>query len=113
MTWYTNDPDVTDCFQKTVLVWIPCIFLWTFSPLEAYYLLNSRRKNIPYTWIFLSKLILTLGLIVLAIIDLGMAIHTSTYKLVYSVDYCTPCINIASYVSIINFNFHRKNSDYL
>ncbi|XP_033224446.1 multidrug resistance-associated protein 1 isoform X4 [Belonocnema kinseyi] len=97
LTWYTEDPDVTDCFQKTVLVWIPCIFLWSFSSLELYYLLKSKRKNIPYTWLFISKILLTLALIVLAIVDLAFAIYFSTYKKVYDVDFYTPCINIVSY----------------
>ncbi|XP_043474514.1 multidrug resistance-associated protein 1 isoform X1 [Leptopilina heterotoma] len=98
LTWNTDDPDVTECFQKTVLVWIPCIFLWTFSIIEVFYLLNSRKRNIPYTWLFISKLILTIGLIILAIVDLAMALHFSTYKVVYNVDFYTPCINVFSYI---------------
>jgi len=54
--------------------------------MEAYYLLNSKRRNIPYTWLFISKQGLTLGLILLSIVDLGVAIHESTYRMVYSVD---------------------------
>lgn len=42
-------------------------------------------------------MILTLALIVLAIVDLGMAIHFSTYREVYNVDFYTPCINVVSY----------------
>ena len=31
LTWNTTDPDFTPCFHKTVLVYIPCGFLWIFS----------------------------------------------------------------------------------
>uniref|UniRef100_A0AAV2LK27 ABC transmembrane type-1 domain-containing protein n=1 Tax=Knipowitschia caucasica TaxID=637954 RepID=A0AAV2LK27_KNICA len=38
LTWYTERPDLTQCFQHTVLVWSPCIYLWTCSPLYLLYL---------------------------------------------------------------------------
>uniref|UniRef100_A0A671WVG6 ABC-type glutathione-S-conjugate transporter n=1 Tax=Sparus aurata TaxID=8175 RepID=A0A671WVG6_SPAAU len=43
LTWYTSRPDLTQCFQHTVLVWFPCVYLWTCSPLYLLYLqlLNS------------------------------------------------------------------------
>ncbi|KOC70044.1 Multidrug resistance-associated protein 1 [Habropoda laboriosa] len=95
--WNTDDPDVTECFQKTVLVWVPCTFLWLFSGIEIYYFLSSKRKNIPYTWLFISKQVLTVALILLSIIDLGKAIHKSTYDKVYNVDYYTPFIKIVTF----------------
>lgn len=71
--------------------------------MEAYYLLNSKRRNVPYTWLFISKQVLTVGLILLSIADLGMAIYESTFRAVYSVDYCTPIVKIVSFVSILFF----------
>lgn len=71
--------------------------------MEAYYLLNSKRRNVPYTWLFISKQVLTVGLILLSIVDLGVAIHESTYRTVYSVDYYTPFIKIISFVSTTGF----------
>ncbi|XP_018359853.1 PREDICTED: multidrug resistance-associated protein 1 isoform X2 [Trachymyrmex cornetzi] len=110
LTWYTNDPDLTECFQKTILVWVPCIFLWTFSAMEAYYLLNSKRRNVPYTWLFISKQVLTVGLILLSIVDLGMAIHESTFRMVYSVDYYTPIVKIVSFtLASTLMQYNRKH----
>ncbi|CAK9795197.1 Multidrug resistance-associated protein 1 [Anthophora quadrimaculata] len=97
LMWNTDDPDVTECFQKTVLVWAPCAFLWLFCGIEIYYVLNSKRKNIPYTWLFISKQVLTVVLILLSIIDLGKAIHNSTDHEVYNVDYYTPIIKIVTF----------------
>lgn len=57
LTWNTTSPDFTPCFEKTVLVWVPCIFLWVFSPMEVYYILNSKQKDIPWTWLNISKLV--------------------------------------------------------
>ncbi|KAE8579699.1 hypothetical protein XENTR_v10024156 [Xenopus tropicalis] len=41
LTWYTENPDFTKCFQNTVLIWIPCIYLWFCLPFYFVYL----RKN--------------------------------------------------------------------
>lgn len=72
--------------------------------MEAYYFLNSKRRNVPYTWLFISKQVLTIGLILLSIIDLGVAIHASAYgRTVYNVDYYTPVIKIVSFVSMLFF----------
>ncbi|XP_068606933.1 multidrug resistance-associated protein 1-like [Brachionichthys hirsutus] len=37
-TWYTTNPDLTQCFQNTVLVWVPCIYLWVLAPLYCLHL---------------------------------------------------------------------------
>ncbi|XP_044597665.1 multidrug resistance-associated protein 1 isoform X5 [Cotesia glomerata] len=109
VTWNTTDPDLTPCFQNTVLVWSPCIFLWTFSLLEAYYLINSKRKNIPYTWKFISKGVLTAVLIVLSIVDLSVAIHNSNYTTVFNVDYYTPFIKIITFgLALLLLHYNRK-----
>uniref|UniRef100_A0A8C8K6C6 ABC-type glutathione-S-conjugate transporter n=1 Tax=Oncorhynchus tshawytscha TaxID=74940 RepID=A0A8C8K6C6_ONCTS len=34
-TWYTDKPDLTECFQNTVLVWFPCVYLWLLAPFYA------------------------------------------------------------------------------
>nr|CAD7454509.1 unnamed protein product [Timema tahoe] len=56
LTWYTEDPDVTECFQKTALVWFPCLFLWLFTPLEYYYMRCSKSRDIPWNWYNGSKM---------------------------------------------------------
>ncbi|XP_072318684.1 multidrug resistance-associated protein 1 [Eucyclogobius newberryi] len=48
LTWYTERPDLTRCFQQTVLVWSPCIYLWTCSPLYLLYLqLRAPGPGLP------------------------------------------------------------------
>ncbi|XP_057325978.1 multidrug resistance-associated protein 1 isoform X1 [Microplitis mediator] len=109
LTWYTEDPEITPCFQKSVLVWAPCIFLWVFSLLETYYLINSKRKNIPYTWKFISKGVLTIVLIVLSVVDLAVAIHNSNYTTVFNVDYYTPFIKIITFgLALLLMHYNRK-----
>ncbi|XP_012682680.2 multidrug resistance-associated protein 1 isoform X2 [Clupea harengus] len=37
-TWQSHNPDLTLCFQNTVLVWVPCLYLWILSPFYYSYL---------------------------------------------------------------------------
>ncbi|XP_077258463.1 multidrug-Resistance like Protein 1 isoform X7 [Temnothorax americanus] len=78
--------------------------------MEAYYFLNSKRRNVPYTWLFISKQVLTVGLILLSIFDLGVAIHASTYRTIHSVDYCTPIVKIVSFsLASTLMQYNRKH----
>ncbi|XP_049764041.1 multidrug resistance-associated protein 1 isoform X1 [Schistocerca cancellata] len=98
LTWHTEDPDLTDCFQRTVLVWVPCVFLWTFSALETYYLLSSKTRNVPWNWLNATKLVITLILVVLTVADLGNAFHLiSLNEDVHPVDIFVPIIKIMTF----------------
>ncbi|XP_032455621.1 multidrug resistance-associated protein 1 isoform X6 [Nasonia vitripennis] len=110
LSWYTDDPDLTECFQKTVLIWTPCIFLWVFSSFEAYYLLRSKRRNVPLTWLFVAKFLLTSALIVLTIVDLVTAIRDSTFDFypVYDVEYVTPCVKLLTFILALVLLYYNK-----
>nr|CAD7573697.1 unnamed protein product [Timema californicum] len=111
LTWNTTDPDLTPCFQKTVLVWIPCSFLWLFSSLETYYILHSKTKNVPWNWLNISKIILTAILIVLSIADVWLvASRRSNEFETFSVDYYTPIIRMVTFaltIALIVYNRER------
>ncbi|XP_054875423.1 multidrug resistance-associated protein 1-like isoform X2 [Amphiprion ocellaris] len=63
ITWYTSTPDLTKCFQHTVLVWFPCVYLWTCSPLYLVYLqLRPQKGIIPLSKLCCSKTLLGLSL---------------------------------------------------
>lgn len=68
--------------------------------MEAYYLINSKRRNVPYTWLFISKQVLTIALILLSVIEI---ILVTQANYVYSVDYYTPSIKIVTFVSTITY----------
>lgn len=56
VTWYTSRPDLTQCFQHTVLVWFPCVYLWTCSPFYLLYLqLRLHQGIIPLSKLCCSK----------------------------------------------------------
>ncbi|KAM4765357.1 multidrug resistance-associated protein 1 isoform 3-T3 [Cyanocitta cristata] len=61
LTWHTEDPDFTPCFQNTVLVWIPCIYLWLCFPVYSLYLRRHDRGYIQVS--NLNKAKTALGLV--------------------------------------------------
>ncbi|KAM9556809.1 multidrug resistance-associated protein 1 isoform 5-T6 [Guaruba guarouba] len=61
LTWHTENPDFTPCFLNTVLVWIPCIYLWVCFPVYFLYLRYHDRGYIQMS--NLNKAKTALGLI--------------------------------------------------
>ncbi|XP_063510415.1 multidrug resistance-associated protein 1 isoform X8 [Pongo pygmaeus] len=49
VTWYTSNPDFTKCFQNTVLMWVPCFYLWACFPFYFLYLSRHDRGYIQMT----------------------------------------------------------------
>ncbi|XP_075889870.1 ATP-binding cassette sub-family C member 3 isoform X2 [Nelusetta ayraudi] len=45
-TLHTDRPDLPECFQLSVLSWIPCIYLWAVSPIYLFYLKRNSRGYI-------------------------------------------------------------------
>ncbi|KFW92975.1 Canalicular multispecific organic anion transporter 2, partial [Phalacrocorax carbo] len=43
---HTDNPDLTPCFQNTILAWIPSIYLWSALPLYLLYLKHNKRGYI-------------------------------------------------------------------
>lgn len=82
---------------------MPCAFLWLFSFLDIFYIKNSINRDIPRSYLNVTKLILTAALIVLSFIDLCVVIAKQSNRDVYPVDYYTPAIKIATFVSSMKF----------
>uniref|UniRef100_A0A4W3HUW2 Multidrug resistance-associated protein 1 n=1 Tax=Callorhinchus milii TaxID=7868 RepID=A0A4W3HUW2_CALMI len=58
LTWHTQDPDFTICFKKTVLIWIPCIFLWLCFPFYTLFLYYRKQGYIRMSNLNKSKTLL-------------------------------------------------------
>uniref|UniRef100_A0A6M2DRX2 ABC-type glutathione-S-conjugate transporter n=1 Tax=Xenopsylla cheopis TaxID=163159 RepID=A0A6M2DRX2_XENCH len=108
LVWETDDPDLTPCFQQTVLVYAPCALLWLFSPMELYYAWNSKKKNVPWSFLNISKLLLTALLIALSFVNLGHAISLSNSENVFNVSYYTPTIKILTFLLSATLLFLNK-----
>jgi hypothetical protein len=53
-TIYSPHPDLTFCFQQTVLAWIPCAFVWLAAP-SWIYMLTKLDYKFRFSWLFLLK----------------------------------------------------------
>ena len=71
LTWNTESPDLTECFQETALVYFPAAVLFFFLPLQALYIRRSRDRDILWTPLNAARALLTLGLVVVAVVDLA------------------------------------------
>ncbi len=70
LTWNTEDPDFTPCFHKTVLVYVPCGFLWLLAAVDQVQSWNSNARNCPWSWNNIAKLSITTALCFLSIIEI-------------------------------------------
>lgn len=75
MTWVETNPDFTECFKQTVLIWVPCGFLILFSPLDLYLRSKSRFSDIPLSLLYVLKSIVLFLLICLTFADLAMLLN--------------------------------------
>ncbi|XP_076311435.1 multidrug resistance-associated protein 1-like isoform X2 [Tachypleus tridentatus] len=105
LTWNTTNPDLTPCFRKTVLAWIPFGFLWLLAPWETFNLLTSKNRYIPWTVINILKLILTSVLAFLALVELSHNVHRSVAlaETVPNVDFQTPFLKLISFLLVMVF----------
>lgn len=71
---------------------------------------NSTSKDIPFSVWNVSKLVLSVALVILTCVDLGLAIkYSGSDDMIYPVHYYTPIIKIATFVSVISLCNKKKN----
>lgn len=98
--WNTDNPQFTTCFEQTALVWIPCVFLLIFTPFELYYIKISKYANIPWSFLSISRLLISIILIGLSVSDLVYGIISKGSPGVYNVHIITPIIKMVTFVSL-------------
>ncbi|XP_064415228.1 multidrug resistance-associated protein 1 isoform X2 [Latimeria chalumnae] len=69
-TWYTENPDFTKCFQNSVLVWIPCVYLWVASLFYYLYLRRYGRGYIRMSWLNKTKTVLAVLMWLICWVDI-------------------------------------------
>ncbi|KAK0042761.1 multidrug resistance-associated protein 1 [Biomphalaria pfeifferi] len=82
LTWESQWPQFTECFIHTVLVWIPCGWLWLSAPVYIWYIASrpaSAPKNL-FSWLFLLKLLFLCSLIVLSGINILTVVTLKKYS---------------------------------
>ncbi|KAG4074937.1 hypothetical protein HA402_009362, partial [Bradysia odoriphaga] len=109
LTWNTENPFFTPCFEITVLVWAPCVFLWVFIPLEIYYIISSKYANIPWGLLNIFRIVITALVCAITLSDLIMGIVRAGDG-AYDVHIVTPAVKLISFLlTALLAYFHRTN----
>uniref|UniRef100_A0A8C6YY21 ATP binding cassette subfamily C member 3 n=1 Tax=Nothoprocta perdicaria TaxID=30464 RepID=A0A8C6YY21_NOTPE len=72
---HTDNPDLTPCFQNTILAWIPSIYLWTALPFYLLYLKHHKRGYILLSMLSRFKTVLGVLLWAVSWADLFYSFH--------------------------------------
>ncbi|XP_056406097.1 ATP-binding cassette sub-family C member 3 isoform X2 [Hyla sarda] len=76
LTLHTDNPDLTPCFQYTVVAWIPCIYLWAILPFYIIYLKYNRKGYIVLSMLSKAKTLFGVLLWCVCWADLFYSFHT-------------------------------------
>lgn len=93
-------------------MWVPCALLLLFTPLELLFINRSKHNHIPWSFLNVSKIIVTVCLIVLSIADLAMAgtLAEDHPDEIFDVHFTTPAIRIVVFaLAIILVLMHRRS----
>lgn len=74
-TLHTDRPDLPECFQLSVLSWLPCIYLWAVSPIYLFYLKMNNRGYIMMSIMNRFKTVFGLLLWIVCWTDLFSTFH--------------------------------------
>ncbi|OWA50131.1 Canalicular multispecific organic anion transporter 2 [Hypsibius exemplaris] len=101
VTWYTDNPDFSVCFQQTVLTWLPCGILWLMAPFHIYQMRHSKYRVKRWTWVSLTKILLSTFLAVVSLAEFFCITDVWRREGVNGfsdVDLITPIIKAATYM---------------
>ncbi|CAM1308462.1 ABCC2 (predicted) [Pycnogonum litorale] len=110
VTWNTDTPDFTECFQNTALVWVPFAILCIFLPYEIHCIARSKNKGcIRWNIHNICNLILTSLILILTIASL--ILHISYIELGFSpAEWLRFAILTVEYLAcILLIQLRRKN----
>uniref|UniRef100_A0AAZ3RUT3 ABC-type glutathione-S-conjugate transporter n=1 Tax=Oncorhynchus tshawytscha TaxID=74940 RepID=A0AAZ3RUT3_ONCTS len=97
LTWYTPHPDLSQCFQHTVLVWFPCMYLWSCGPLYLVYLWFTGQGGISLTSLCCAKTLMiwsaqSLLSILFWLISSAQCLHLFISLLILSLQLLAVCV---------------------
>ncbi|XP_030058790.1 ATP-binding cassette sub-family C member 2 [Microcaecilia unicolor] len=75
-----SDPDLPTCFEQTVLVWIPLIFLWLSAPWQLIYIFKHRTSKSSFTKLYRAKQCFTGLLFLTSIAEVAVTISEDFKK---------------------------------
>ncbi|CAB1338215.1 unnamed protein product, partial [Coregonus sp. 'balchen'] len=74
-TLHTDSPDLPECFQLSVLSWLPCVYLWLACPPYLFYLQRNNKGYIMMSILNRVKTVFGLALWIVCWTDLFGTFH--------------------------------------
>lgn len=111
MSWHQELPDLTDCFQDTVLVWTPSAFLLFFSSFHIYSIWNKSQEKgqlVPWTTVSCVRVSLAFLLMVVAGIELIAGIIGASEGNAAPVRYVTPIVKLLTFSLVAGLMFSGR-----
>lgn len=68
-TLHTDRPDLPECFQLSVLSWLPCIYLWAVFPIYLFYLKRNNKGYVMMSIMNRFKTVSVLCFFILKVCD--------------------------------------------
>ncbi len=99
VTWQSGVYDFTSCVEQTVLVWLPCAFLWIFFVVDVHFARASRYKDIPWNAFNITKFFILGILICLTLADLIVLV---VFKDLFVVDILNPMLKMVTFVCMFD-----------
>ncbi|ETN62869.1 multidrug resistance-associated protein 1 [Anopheles darlingi] len=106
--WDVDNPNLTFCFQRVILQWTPCLFLFVFSVYDIFKITESRYRDIPWNWFNLSKMLVIFLLMCMCWIDLGMVVSYKEEQKLSDVQILTAVFNALAYIDLLVLLFFMR-----
>nr|XP_021004347.2 multidrug resistance-associated protein 1 [Parasteatoda tepidariorum] len=75
ISWDTEDPSVSKCFQNLILVIASCAVLWVVAPFEFIKICKTRINPSPWTCHSITKMVLKVALLLVCTLDFSIALY--------------------------------------
>lgn len=103
------EADLPLCFEQTVLVWIPLGFFWLFAPWQLFSVFRSRTKKSSITKFYIAKQVSVVFLLILAAIDLSLALTEDPGQAtVAPVRYTNPILYMCTWLLVLVVQHSRQ-----
>ncbi|KAL5010012.1 hypothetical protein ScPMuIL_012317, partial [Solemya velum] len=93
LTWVNASwPNFSECFQNTVVIWIPSAWLWVTSPAYIWYLMSRPRDPLPgISWNIVVKMLICLVMLALVSARIGL-VAMDLRESYWKASFVGPCI---------------------
>ena len=80
VSWHTNSPDFTPCFEMTFLAGVPCAFLLVAFPFHFSHLRATNRGVIPRSFLHVGKLVALILMLFLTLMDFASTLWANSHE---------------------------------